>query len=126
MFDWFEPVPAIDCPLCGERLDDWQGKDAVNLLLVWRQGVAAAVDWRVPPEVQVPQTFKDRRLPARFAISKIDSKDHRIKAAGLAPDGVWSATELISVTQLRRSRNGTVETLRLWSAKQNPRPVRVR
>jgi hypothetical protein len=27
LYDPYTPVPAIDCPRCGERLSGWQGKD---------------------------------------------------------------------------------------------------
>ena len=50
MFDYYEPDPALACPVCRAPLAGWQGKDGPCALLVWRQGVASPVDQAVPEE----------------------------------------------------------------------------
>jgi hypothetical protein len=26
MFDWYQPEPPLNCPVCGEALSEWQGE----------------------------------------------------------------------------------------------------
>ena len=44
MFDWYKPVPLLNCPVCGKTLSEWQGKDADCLLFVWQQGLANPIE----------------------------------------------------------------------------------
>lgn len=116
MFDWYEPVPALACPVCQSPLTEWQGKDAANLLYVWRQDQAAPVDWRVDDEVQIPGASAAARLPATFSIAAWDDAGHEVVAEGSAPDGIWTTTQVLAVLDARASRKGARFTRLLWGS----------
>jgi hypothetical protein len=114
MFDWYEPVPQLDCPVCGASLDDWQGSDADNVMFVWRQGIASPVDWRIDPDLQTPAGRDQARLPMTFSLGTDDLAGHRIVAEGSAPGGTWSSTRLLAVLESHNSRKGARFTRVLW------------
>ncbi len=43
MFDVYQPIPGLACPICARRLRIWQGKEGPRLCLVFRQGVFDAI-----------------------------------------------------------------------------------
>jgi hypothetical protein len=95
MFDYYEPVPAIDCPWCGDDVRVWQGKDGPNALFVWRQGVAHPVDQPVAEESRVdPARYAEFQLPPTFEFTGWCVHDHRVAATGRCVDGTWSSTIL--------------------------------
>jgi hypothetical protein len=94
MFDWYQPVPQLSCPVCGRPLEEWQGKDGPCALFVWRQGVKHPIDQAIPDEeVRLdPEDWQRFTLPARFEIYT-DCPDHQLIEADCAgPDQVWSST----------------------------------
>jgi hypothetical protein len=95
MFDWYEPVPPLKCPVCGLILEAWQGKDGPCGLFVWRQGCRSPVDQRVEAECAVPSDRRAlQRLPDSFAIYADDPQCHRvIVAIGQCKNGVWTSTD---------------------------------
>jgi hypothetical protein len=95
MFDWYIPSPAIDCPVCGDGLDDWQGKDGPCDLFEWRQGVTEAVDQRV--DVAIPEVLRRRmRLPEYFEIYTSCSRcSSWVEACCATTAGAWTTTDLI-------------------------------
>ena len=69
MFDEYIPDPPLRCPACGSLLDGWQGKDGLNELMVWRQGVAAPIGQSIGEDFErEPDQLAKLRLPERFAI----------------------------------------------------------
>jgi hypothetical protein len=114
MFDWYEPIPAPACPVCGDVPAEWQGKNADCLLFVWRQGVAEPVEWRVAEESRTDGTQNDARLPASFSINARDSTGHSLLAHAEAPQGIWTATRIVAVVQSGRSREGRPFARVLW------------
>jgi hypothetical protein len=96
MFDWYEPVPSLSCPVCGTPLCEWQGKDGPNLLFVWRQGCPAPVDWRVAPDLQAGEPDK-WRLPDTFCFRSWDCAcPYPVEAVGRTEWEVWTGTTLIT------------------------------
>jgi hypothetical protein len=97
MFDWYEPASNLKCPKCGESLLEWQGKDAYNALLVWREGIAQAVDQRVPHGVKgVPSVIAALRLPSQFSIYSYDCSCRvPVEANCSAVEGVWTSTVIV-------------------------------
>lgn len=116
MFDWYEPVPSLACPVCQSLLTEWQGKDAANVLYVWRQNEASPVDWRVDDEVQMPDARAAARLPATFSIAAWDDAGHETVAEGSARDGIWTTTRVLAVLDARVSRKGAHFTRVLWGS----------
>lgn len=94
MFDWYEPVPALACPMCGERVEGWQGKEGESDQWLWRQGNAAPVEHCVDPEWR--KEARGQRLPARFWIHASCPRRHRLEAIGEAPDGTWTTTTMVT------------------------------
>jgi hypothetical protein len=119
MFDSFEPIPALMCPVCGGRLAGWQGKDGPNLLLVWRQGTATPVDQSVPDENKgEPAALDSLRLPPQFEIyAPCCGGRFFVTAFCAAPDGVWSMTVLetaANARQRREERRGDFKARLAW------------
>jgi hypothetical protein len=116
VFDDYEPVPDLSCPVCGETLTGWQGKDAESILFVWRQYQSAPVAWRVDPDLRVPGVKENARLPPAFGIYTSDSKGHEVFADCAASDGVWTTTRVVAVTHGRMSRKGQFFRRLLWGS----------
>lgn len=79
MFDYYEPVPPLRCPVCATPLTEWQGKQGTNLLLVWRQGQAAAVGLRpdgIEMETLPLRADQPDRLPPEFTFYSTDCPRH--------------------------------------------------
>lgn len=104
MFDHYEPFPALSCPVCGQPLSDWQGKDGPCALLVWRQGCASPVDQAVPDESRAdPDVLRALRLPVDFEIyTQCCGGRFFVTAQCQAPDGVWSRTKLETAANARQ------------------------
>lgn len=94
MFDWYEPVPALHCPSCGGGLSDWQGQEAENALLVWRQGEPHPVEHRVDEDSRFSdEELRQCRLPCRFSFGTQCPSDGKwISAEGLCEEGIWMTT----------------------------------
>lgn len=95
MFDWYQPVAKLRCPVCENPLEEWQGKDGPNGLFLWREGVKHPVDQLIPDEEVrwPPEEWIHFTLPPKFIIYSHDCPDHQpIDAEGITQDGVWSKT----------------------------------
>jgi hypothetical protein len=88
MFDYYVPVPALNCPDCGEPLSDWQGKGGSRLLVVWTQ-----LD---PIPAQDRFSSKEERLPdGELGIYTSCSKCKMwVDADCVVKNGIWMATEI--------------------------------
>lgn len=103
MFDDYEPVPPIACPVDGRILEDWQGKDGPNMLNHYRQG----------EPIEDPDD--DFPLHGRFEIhagcleldpdGRIYTGDgkryrlaHSVDAYGVRSGGIWAETHLVRVS----------------------------
>ncbi len=120
MFDYYIPDPPLRCPVCGSALDDWQGKDGPNALMVWQQGVAAPIDQAIDDEeVRLePHRLAKFRLPQIFSIylwccgGRFD-----LEADCRTTDGIWSCTELVTAdtaTQNKQERRGDFKARMRW------------
>jgi hypothetical protein len=94
MFDNYRPARQLQCPVCGQPLRAWQGKDGPNGLFVWVEGVPAPTEQEVDTELQIPELERQmQRLPALFSIYSDDCPDHQpIEAVCRAIGGVWAST----------------------------------
>ena len=94
MFDYFDPDPELPCPACATPLTEWQSKDGLDALFVWRQGNPAPVEQRVDEEVRLlPEQLAQQRLPdgpLEFYTS-CSNCEQRIDAWGVVQDGVWTS-----------------------------------
>lgn len=92
MFDWYELREPRSCAVCGDSLDEWQGKDGPCLLFVWRQGIKHPVDQRVDDEVALATEDRNAHtLPREFAIYAFCRHRHGAWIACSCDEGVWVA-----------------------------------
>src|SRR5262245_43684927 len=96
MFDWYYPATGRKCPVCGNLLREWQGKDGPNGLFEWKEGVRSPVGQVVDEDARIDRQARERLgLPDRFVIYSYDCPDHQpIEANCRASDGAWSDTEV--------------------------------
>ena len=97
MFDTYRPSGIRECPACGARLENWQGKDGPCALFIWVEGILGPVSQDIDDdEVEWPASDRGRfSLPDRFTIYSYDCVNHQpIEADCLCSDGVWSGTIL--------------------------------
>jgi hypothetical protein len=96
MFDFYEPVPALRCPVCSQPLTTWQGKQGPRICLVWRQGHADAVGDALDGEpIYRDLPGSPLRLPPEFRIHSYDCpRHHPIHANCECADGMWIRTTL--------------------------------
>jgi hypothetical protein len=108
MFDHYIPDPPLDCPVCGNTLDDWQGKDGPSALMVWRQGAAAPIDQAIEDEdVRLEDHHLAKfRLPESFYIYEWCCGGHfALEAVCRTTDGIWSHTKLILADTATQHKN---------------------
>jgi hypothetical protein len=95
MFDWYEPVPDLPCPVCGGAVQ-WQGKDGPCALLLWRQGEACPIEQRVDEPLS-PDDLVSYRLPSTFGLYGECSRLHPTEAVGETADGIWTSSRIVPV-----------------------------
>lgn len=97
LFDYYEPVPPLRCPVCATPLTEWQGKQGTRLLFVWRQGQAAAVGFRPDGMETLPlRPDLPDRLPPEFTFYSNDCPRHRfVTARGRTAGGIWTESVLL-------------------------------
>ena len=101
MFDWYKPCGEIECPVCGVVLKEWQGKNGPNALLVWSEGEGAPVDQPIDEDAKISEEARRAfRLPEEFEIYSYDCQHHRVLAKCRTRDGIWSATSILSATDV--------------------------
>lgn len=90
LFDTYIPRPPVNCPLCGEEIPDFQGKDGPCGLLTFTQGEEIPFDeffeeglWRD----YLPRESEEK--PDDFELHTFDSNRHWIEARGVVKDGKW-------------------------------------
>jgi hypothetical protein len=97
MFDWYRPLPPLNCPACGQLVDElWQGKDGPNGLFLWEQGSSTPVNQLVDDECKSSvESRLTMRLPESFVIYADQCGcDRFVFAFGYCKDGVWQQTEI--------------------------------
>src|SRR5262245_16638959 len=105
MFDWYHPADQLECPICHSPLREWQGKDGACALFVWKQGDAIPIEQAVDDEIgALPEVVQSTRLPASFQIYSHDCSMHRVTAQCQTASGVWTATRIVEVFDLRTRR----------------------
>jgi hypothetical protein len=95
MFDWYKPATELRCPMCGNLLIEWQGKDGPCALFLWQEGVKYPVDQLADAEeVRLSREERVRfTLPVQFTIYSYDCPDHHpIDAQCGTYEEVWSST----------------------------------
>jgi hypothetical protein len=106
MFDEYEPVPELACPVCSAPLKRWQGKCGPNGLFVWRQGVSEATDQLATEDCRISAEARNEWcLPKHFSIYSYDCGAHKpIYAFCRAEDGVWITAELLPYQDIGMER----------------------
>lgn len=107
LFDWYKPNPSLNCPVCGETLSEWQGKDGPCLLFVWQQGFVNPVKHLGDGEgFQVSDSdLKNLKLPKEFGIYSYDCEcAFPVEAMCRTENDVWTETELITAENARQQK----------------------
>lgn len=92
-FDWYEPHGDATCPICGEVVGTWQGKDGPNALFLWKEGRRHPVDQIADPDARIsPDRYREFELPDAFTISGFCANDHHVLAECSCIDRTWSTT----------------------------------
>jgi hypothetical protein len=104
MFDWYEPNPPLNCPVCDAKLDGWQSQDANCALFVFRQGERHPIYQDVPDEMK-RTLLGDVQLPEEFTIyTNCCGNGFLVLAKCRALNGVWSETELITAQNVQQGK----------------------
>jgi hypothetical protein len=100
MFDYFQPVPPLVCPVCGITIKVWQGKDGPNALLVWRQGAGVPIEQRVDEDCRLPvEHLGAFTLPQSFEFYSFECGKHHLVAVGRTEGGIWRTAEVVRVSK---------------------------
>ena len=103
MFDWYNPIPSISCPVCKKQLAGWQGKAGPNALFLWKQGYTSPVDQLVDDEIKISAEERAQfHLPDEFEFYtyECDCK-RRIVAIGRCTNGTWNESQLMTPDNAR-------------------------
>ena len=105
LYDCYIPDPPIDCPLCGTKLVEWQGKDSLCFLLRWKQNIKGPIRSESREGALPPRPEEDEYLlPDQFEIYSYDCPIHQpITAWGKAPEGIWLTTEVLGHGHIDKS-----------------------
>jgi uncharacterized protein YbaR (Trm112 family) len=117
MFDWYQPVPELTCPVCRKPLREWQGTDGPNGLFLWRQGKTAPVEQLIEDaEVKLgSDQIAAIRLPPAFTIYCYDCGcPFPVEALCRVQNGTWEYTEVVNQTNATQKRE---ETQAEWKAR---------
>ncbi len=102
LFNWYKPRSQLCCPIDGTPLLEWQGKDGINALFVWQEGIPYPVDQDID-DPDVRSADEERltiRLPKRFLIYSYDCPMHQpIEAICETVDETWQSTTLRKTTR---------------------------
>jgi len=101
MFDWYQPSEKLQCPVCKVELKEWQGKDSICALLLWKQGQPFPDSTLHDEEIEMPEEIRRTwRLPVKFEFYASDCEKHRVTAEGKTENGVWIETRISFVEEL--------------------------
>src|SRR5689334_15665605 len=98
MFDTYRPAGTKHCPVCGTKLENWQGKDGPCALFIWVEGMRSPLGQEIEDEeVKWPEGDLGRfSLPEKFIIYSYDCPSHQpVEAECSCVDGIWSKTSIL-------------------------------
>jgi hypothetical protein len=98
MYDSYIPDPPLSCPVCGQKLERWQGKEAACLLLTWKQGEQFPIKHDLGDWVENDKEFlESQTLPPLFEFYTNGCKcDRWITAYGFCENGIWLRSEIVT------------------------------
>ena len=103
MFDYYQPSEKIFCPDCKIELGDWQGKDSICALLLWKQGQCFPESTLHDEEIEMPEEVRRTwRLPEKFTFYSYDCEKHCVWVEGKTENEVWVANRVVFVEDLEK------------------------
>ncbi len=95
MFDYYVPQPELQCPLCGDELADFQGKDGPNFLSRFKQGqeIPEHDDW------EEDWGIESDRVADRIRIYTSCKNGHWVEAEGRLEGRCWVETKIVEVRE---------------------------
>lgn len=117
MFDDYDPVPALTCPVDGNVMDGWQGKEGPCWLNRYRQGEAIdAASFPVHGRFEIHNNCLTADPDGGVHTSKGRYRyDHSIDGYGVIEGGVWTETHLVQVS---RWDTETRKNVVLWAREE--------
>ena len=96
MFDYYSPQEELVCPHCGNKLNEWQGKEGPCALFTWEQNHKNPTDQQAGDDSNISK--EDRKkvlLPKSFEIYSYDCPEHNpIFASCLSENNIWSIIKI--------------------------------
>lgn len=102
-FDYYQPTEKIQCPVCKIDLHDWQSKDGISALLLWKQGQPFPESTLQDEEIEMPEEIRRTwRLPDKFVFYSYTCEKHCVYAEGRTENGVWVNNKIVLVEDLEK------------------------
>lgn len=96
IYDTYIPKPPVKCPLCGEEVKDFQGKDGPCAMLEFTQGQEIPLD-----EFYFEYSgCEEGIVPDKFELHTFDSQRHWIDAQGVIRDGKWAEVTEVTAKEM--------------------------
>jgi len=105
MFDTYKPAQNQRCPVCGNELREWQGKDGPCALLVWAEGVAEPIS-QDAGDMNISEAERRKiRLPDVFEIYTYDCNcPFPVSAICESKNGVWVKTKVVDLSRAKQGK----------------------
>ncbi len=106
MFDSYKPSSNLNCPVCGEKLAQWQGKNGPCALFVWQEGSASPIDQQAGDTNCSIEQRASNRLPKEFEIYSYDCNcPYPNEAICTTEDGIWSKTAIVNSNNILQKKH---------------------
>ena len=118
LFDTYIPAEILHCPVCGDELSEWQGKDGPCGSFVWVQNKKAPIAQNAAESNRDDADRVKCSLPEKFKISSYDCNcEYPVQAIGTCSEKKWTKTILITsenATQHKEERKSDFQKRLSW------------
>jgi len=118
LFDTYIPAEILHCPVCNEKLSDWQGKDGPNGLFVWCENKKAPIAQNAADSNILDVDRAKFTLPEKFELYSYDCNcKYPVLAIGMCTERTWNRTILITsenAVQRKEERKGDFKKRLSW------------
>ena len=106
MFDTYIPEETLKCPVCGNILSVWQGKE--GSLFVWAQNIKNPIDQEAGNENVKEHLRSEVILPSTFTIYSHECNcPYPVEAICKTLNDVWVSTNIIDFTNAKQKKDET-------------------
>jgi len=101
MYDSYKPKSSFSCPVCGEKLREWQGKDLDCLLFEWSEGHKYPTGTTASPDLIGEDYYESIINVSEFFIYSFDCDcPYSIQLKCETKDNVWVKTSMFTSSKL--------------------------